>query len=63
MTARIDVTDLVAFSGRNGMRFYINFLYILQGITAQLGEADLKANLSAAARLTHGSSDGRFSVT
>lgn len=45
------------------MRFYINFLYILQGITAQLGEADLKANLSAAARLTHGSSDGRFSVT
>ncbi len=29
MTARIDVTELLAFSKRTGSRFYINFLYVL----------------------------------
>ena len=29
MTARIDVTDLAAFSKRTGTKFYLNFLYIL----------------------------------
>ena len=29
MTARIDVTDLVAYAGRTGTKFYINFLYLL----------------------------------
>ena len=29
MTARIDVTDLAAFSKKKGSKFYINFLYIL----------------------------------
>ena len=29
MTARIDVTDLAAFSKSNGTKFYINFLYLL----------------------------------
>ena len=29
ITARIDVTDLVAYSKRTQTRFYINFLYIL----------------------------------
>ncbi|MBP5180413.1 MAG: chloramphenicol acetyltransferase [Clostridiales bacterium] len=29
MTARIDVTELVEYSGRIGTKFYINFLYIL----------------------------------
>lgn len=29
MTARVDVTDLVAWSTRTGSKFYINFLYVL----------------------------------
>ncbi|MBQ1660994.1 MAG: chloramphenicol acetyltransferase, partial [Treponema sp.] len=29
MTARVDVTDLVKLSKKNGTKFYINFLYIL----------------------------------
>lgn len=29
MTARVDVTELAAWSGRTGTRFYINFLYLL----------------------------------
>lgn len=29
MTARIDVTELVAYSQRTGTKFYINFLYLL----------------------------------
>ena len=29
MTARIDVTELVEWSRRNGTKFYINFLYVL----------------------------------
>ena len=29
MTARVDVTDLVAWSRRTGSKFYINFLYVL----------------------------------
>jgi len=29
MTARIDVTDLAAYSKRAGTKFYINFLYLL----------------------------------
>ena len=32
MTARIDVTDLVAFSRKTETRFYINFLYILSKV-------------------------------
>ena len=29
MTARIDVTDLVAWSKATGTKFYLNFLYLL----------------------------------
>ena len=29
MTARVDVTDLAAWSGRTGTKFYLNFLYAL----------------------------------
>ena len=29
MTARVDVTDLVAWSKKTGTKFYINFLYVL----------------------------------
>lgn len=32
VTARIDVTDLVDFSKRNGSKFYIDFLYILSKV-------------------------------
>ena len=32
MTARIDVTDLVAWSKRTGTRFYLNFLYLLSRV-------------------------------
>lgn len=32
MTARVDVTELVDYSGRNGTKFYINFLYILSKV-------------------------------
>ena len=32
MTARVDVTELVNYSGRNGTKFYINFLYILSKV-------------------------------
>ena len=32
MTARIDVTELKAFSTRTGTKFYINFLYILSKV-------------------------------
>lgn len=32
VTARIDVTDLVGFSKRNGSKFYIDFLYILSKV-------------------------------
>ena len=32
MTARIDVTDLVAFSRKTETRFYINFLYIISKV-------------------------------
>ena len=32
MTARIDVTDLVAFSKRTKTKFYINFLYLLSKV-------------------------------
>ena len=32
MTARIDVTKLVACSKKNGTKFYINFLYILSKV-------------------------------
>lgn len=32
MTARVDVTDLVAHSKRTGTKFYINFLYILSKV-------------------------------
>ena len=32
MTARIDVTDLVTYSKKNGTKFYINFLYILSKV-------------------------------
>ena len=32
MTARIDVTDLVAFSKRTGTKFYLNFLYLLSKV-------------------------------
>ncbi len=32
MTARIDVTDLAAYSERTGTRFYINFLYLLSKV-------------------------------
>ncbi|MBR5342819.1 MAG: chloramphenicol acetyltransferase [Oscillospiraceae bacterium] len=29
MTAKLDVTELAAFSGRTGTKFYLNFLYLL----------------------------------
>ena len=29
MTARVDVTELAAFSRGNGSKFYLNFLYLL----------------------------------
>ena len=29
MTARLDVTDLVAYSKKTNTKFYINFLYLL----------------------------------
>ena len=32
MTARIDVTDLAAYSKKTGTKFYINFLYILSKV-------------------------------
>lgn len=32
ITARIDVTDLVAFSKEKGTKFYINFLYLLSKV-------------------------------
>ena len=32
MTARVDVTELVKFSTKNGTKFYINFLYILSKV-------------------------------
>ena len=32
MTARIDVTELVAYSKRTGTKFYINFLYLLSKV-------------------------------
>ena len=32
MTARIDVTDLAAYSERTGTRFYVNFLYLLSKV-------------------------------
>ena len=32
MTARVDVTDLVEYSGKMGTKFYINFLYILSRV-------------------------------
>ena len=32
LTARIDVTDLAAYSRQTGTRFYINFLYILSKV-------------------------------
>lgn len=32
MTARIDVTDLAAFSKRTGTKFYLNFLYLLSKV-------------------------------
>lgn len=32
MTARIDVTELAAYSQRKGTKFYINFLYILSKV-------------------------------
>ena len=32
MTARIDVTDLVAWSKRTGTKFYLNFLYLLSRV-------------------------------
>ena len=32
MTARIDVTELVAYSKAKGTKFYINFLYILSKV-------------------------------
>ncbi len=32
MTAKIDVTNLVAYSKKNGTKFYINFLYILSKV-------------------------------
>ena len=32
MTARVDVTDLVARSKETGTRFYLNFLYILSKV-------------------------------
>lgn len=32
MTARVDVTELAAWSGRTGTRFYINFLYLLSKV-------------------------------
>lgn len=32
MTARIDVTDLIAHSKKTGTKFYINFLYILSKV-------------------------------
>ena len=32
MTARIDVTDLVEYSWKNGSKFYINFLYVLSKV-------------------------------
>ena len=32
MTARIDVTELAAFSKRTGTRFYLNFLYLLSKV-------------------------------
>ena len=32
MTARIDVTDLAAYSRKSGTKFYINFLYILSKV-------------------------------
>ncbi|MBR6185369.1 MAG: chloramphenicol acetyltransferase [Clostridia bacterium] len=32
MTARIDATELAAYSGKTGTKFYINFLYILSKV-------------------------------
>ncbi len=32
MTARVDVSDLVAYSKKTGTRFYINFLYLLSRV-------------------------------
>ena len=32
MTARVDVTELVNYSKKNGTKFYINFLYILSKV-------------------------------
>ena len=32
MTARIDVTDLAAYSRQTGTKFYINFLYVLSKV-------------------------------
>ncbi|MBQ9385152.1 MAG: chloramphenicol acetyltransferase [Ruminiclostridium sp.] len=32
MTARIDVTDLAAYSKKNGTKFYLNFLFILSKV-------------------------------
>ena len=43
MTARIDVTELVAYSQRTGTKFYINFLYILSKVlnSRDDGRADM----------------------
>ncbi|MBQ9009966.1 MAG: chloramphenicol acetyltransferase [Clostridia bacterium] len=32
MTARVDVTELAAWSEKTGTKFYLNFLYILSGV-------------------------------
>ena len=32
MTSRVDVTELVSYSKKNGTKFYINFLYILSKV-------------------------------
>ena len=32
MTARVDVTDIVAYSKKTGTKFYVNFLYILSKV-------------------------------
>ena len=43
MTARVDVTDLVEYSGKMGTKFYINFLYILSRVLihAKITEWDI----------------------
>ena len=37
MTARIDVTALVAYSRQAGTKFYLNFLYILSNMEIKKG--------------------------